>query len=139
MRIGLEKAMHFTNGKVKEVIGVASTFVALLSWYGLLSSWPGSVWADSQFFGKNIDILTNQNPDRYVADFDGDGMVDSVFIVRIGKNALLAHDCRDLNPWSNSAIRPSGEPLALVIVHGKSGHNSKRFLIHDSEFFSTPI
>lgn len=70
-------------------------------------------------------------------DLDGDGKPDRVWVVRVTRGGAdaLAKDTRRANPLGKRGLGARGEPLAIAIAHG----SGERWLVHDSEFFATPI
>jgi len=70
-------------------------------------------------------------------DFDGDGVADTLHVVQVlprTKQNSIANDVTISNPWSQHAPGDAAEPLALAIMQGQ-----KKFLLHDAEFFASPI
>ena len=70
-------------------------------------------------------------------DLDGDGKLDRVWVVRLTRGGAdaVAKETRRVNPFGKRGIAARGEPLAIAIQHA----NGERWLLHDSEFFATPI
>lgn len=73
-------------------------------------------------------------------DLDGDGKPDRVWVVRLARGGgdALAKDTRRANPFAKrglGGLGGRGETLALAVAHA----SGERWLVHDSEFFATPI
>jgi len=90
-------------------------------------------------FGDRIELRSDVHQPFLVGDFDGQGATDKVFLVRIAAASTgksIAKDVVVEGFWRPSGIAAEGEPLALLIVNGKSG---RAFLIHGRSYFDSPI
>ena len=89
-------------------------------------------------FGNRVKPIPPFGKPFLLGDFDGDGVVDALYLVRIlqaGQGAI-ALDVTVSDPWGKKPVADAGEPLALAIV---SGQGQRKFLLHDADFFSSPI
>ncbi len=89
-------------------------------------------------FDRSVVIRTDKTGMPVAADLDGDGKPDRIYAVRLQRRAAgdTAHaTLRIANPFGRRSIAPGGETLALAIAHA----NGARWIIHDREFFATPI
>jgi hypothetical protein len=71
------------------------------------------------------------------ADFDGDGVADEFTITHEAEKVAKETGVQLANPWQE--VRPSEKSpkgLGLVIRLSRS---SQKFLVHDAEFFSSPM
>jgi hypothetical protein len=71
------------------------------------------------------------------ADFDGDGVADEFTVTREAEKVAKEAGVRLANPWlevRKSKKSPKG--LGLVIRLSRA---SQKFLVHDAEFFSSPM
>ena len=68
------------------------------------------------------------------ADFDGDGKADEFTTTREAAKVAKESGVRVANPWKTSKKTPAG--FGLVVGLTKS---PQKFLVHDPEFFSSPM
>jgi len=69
------------------------------------------------------------------ADFDGDGVADEFKITRDAAKSAKEAGIVVVNPWKISSSKPTKE-LGFLI---RLSRPAKTFLLHDSEFLSTPM
>jgi hypothetical protein len=95
-------------------------------------------------FGPGIEPAADRSPYYLTGDFNGDTREDLLVVVRLNSVNSLPKEVRVLNPWGYEAKdSPKVSRLALAIVHGSAeGWDTPsplgRFLLMDSEYFSTP-
>jgi hypothetical protein len=95
-------------------------------------------------FGPDIEPAADHSPYYLTGDFNGDTREDLLVLVRLKSVNSLPKEVRVLNPWGyETKDSPKASTLALAIVHGSAeGWDSPsplgRFLLVDSEYFSTP-
>ena len=71
------------------------------------------------------------------ADFDGDGVADEFTITREAEKVAKEAGVRLANPWLEvSPSKKSPKGLGLVIRLSRA---PQKFLVHDAEFFSSPM
>lgn len=71
------------------------------------------------------------------ADFDGDGVADEYTITREAEKVARQSGVKVANPWlDHRSSRKTPKGLGLVI---KLSRSRQTFLIHDAEFFSSPM
>jgi hypothetical protein len=90
-------------------------------------------------FGGRVQAVSPRGKAFLTGDFDGDGVADALYFVRIlpkAKGGGLATDVTVADPWNQQPVSDAGELLALAIVAGAGG---RKYLLHDAAFFSTPI
>jgi hypothetical protein len=89
-------------------------------------------------FGNRIAPIPPFGKPFLLGDFDGDGVTDSLYLVRIlqAGQGGIALDVTVADPWDKKPVADAGEPLALAIV---SGQGQRKFLLHDVDFLSSPI
>jgi hypothetical protein len=88
-------------------------------------------------FGAAVEVVTAFQPFSVVGDFNGDGAVDIVVVVRIkARRNALPKDVKVLNPFETRGVikfpaNPDTENrLALAIIHSwKNAETSGRFLL----------
>ena len=68
------------------------------------------------------------------ADFDGDGVADEYATTRDAQTVAKESGVKVANPWKTSKKVPKG--FGLVI---KLSRAPQKFLVHDAEFFDTPM
>src|SRR5829696_2234379 len=71
------------------------------------------------------------------ADFDGDGVADDFAIIRDASKEARADGIKVANPFevsSNSKQKPKGLGLRVRL-----SRKPQTYLLHDAEFFSTPM
>ncbi len=89
-------------------------------------------------FDRSVVVRADKTEMPIAADLDGDGKPDRIYAVRVQRrNAADPADAtlRIANPFARRPLAPGGEPLALAIAHASGA----RWIIHDREFFTTPI
>src|SRR5688500_13766506 len=69
------------------------------------------------------------------ADFDGDGVADEFKITRDAAKSAREAGIVVVNPWKIGSSKPTKE-LGFII---RLSRPAKTFLLHDSEFLSTPM
>jgi hypothetical protein len=72
------------------------------------------------------------------ADFDGDGVADEFKVTREAEKVTKDAGVRVVNPWQEkkSSVKSSPKGLALII---RLTRQPQTFLLHDADFFRTPI
>jgi hypothetical protein len=86
-------------------------------------------------FGGAVTLHPKHTPCRVEGDFNGDGVRDAAFLVRLGP-AFQAKIVA--NPWSRQSARaPRAGDLAIAIVLG--GATGDLVLLGDRERFASPI
>ena len=71
------------------------------------------------------------------ADFDGDGVADEFTVTHEAEKVAKDSGVQVANPWrERGASKKSPKGLGLVIRLTRA---PQKFLVHDAEFFSTPI
>jgi hypothetical protein len=90
-------------------------------------------------FAKNVELHPGAKPCRISGDFDGDGIADHAFLVRLKSDiAALPKNVTLVNPWSRQSGRMPGRgDLAIAVAPGAASLMS--FLIGDKEMLSTPM
>jgi hypothetical protein len=84
-----------------------------------------------------IFLLSARAATAVAADFDGDGVADEFTITREADKVAKEAGVKLANPWQevkSSTKFPKG--LGLVIRLSRA---SQKFLVHDAEFFSSPM
>ena len=71
------------------------------------------------------------------ADFDGDGVADEFTITRDAAKAARDPNVRLANPWEE-ILRTKQPPKGLGLIVRLS-RVSRNYLVHDPEFFSSPM
>jgi hypothetical protein len=71
------------------------------------------------------------------ADFDGDGVADEYTITREAEKVAKQSAVKVVNPWLEMR-KSTKSPKGLGLVIGLSKARQK-FLVHDAEFFSSPM
>ena len=90
-------------------------------------------------FGKTVfAIVLLVAANCLAADFDGDGVADEFKVTRDADKVLKDSGVRLVNPWQTkkSSMNSSLKGLALVI---RLTRQPQTFLLHDADFFQTPI
>lgn len=86
-------------------------------------------------FGDRVTPVANQP--SLSADFDGDGVADTVSIVSVTPGKVLPGDVEVLSTfWGSVWQAGKGTKRALAIVVGKQHH---KFLIADPDYFGSPM
>jgi hypothetical protein len=84
-------------------------------------------------FGPRVAPLAHFQQPYEVADFDGDGVPDRLYLVSIAPGSPAAAIAKDVTvlakPLKGEPLGNRAEPLALAIVLGKSG---QRYLLTDA-------
>ena len=101
------------------------------------ASHDGVVEAVQKHFGAAVEVVTAFQPFNVLGDFNGDGAVDIVVVVRIkARRNVLPKDVKILNPFeTRGAVKFPTKPesenrLALAIIHSwKSAATSGKFLL----------
>jgi len=71
------------------------------------------------------------------ADFDGDGVADEFTVTRDAAKVARDSATRLVNPWhEKQSSQPSPKSVGLVI---RLSRTPQTYLLHDAEFFKTPI
>ena len=88
-------------------------------------------------FGSRVTPVAGQSVPFAAADFDGDGVPDTVYVVSVAAGSALPSDVTTLSDlWSSPWQSRSATKRALAIVVGKQ---HRKFLIADPNYFDTPI
>jgi len=88
-------------------------------------------------FGDRVVPVANHRAPFAQADFDGDGVADSVTVVSVRPGKALPVDVTVLtDQWASSWRASQSTKRALAIIVGKQ---HRKFLIADPDYFDTPI
>ena len=68
------------------------------------------------------------------ADFDGDGVADEYATTREAQKVAKESGVKVANPWKTSKKAPAGFGLVIRLTR-----LPQKFLLHDAEFFDTPM
>jgi hypothetical protein len=88
-------------------------------------------------FGGRVTPVSDQHAPFAAADFDGDGVPDTVYVVSVSAGGALPSEVRTISglwssPWRSGVVTKR----ALAIVLGKT---RRKYLIVDPDYFDTPI
>ena len=89
-------------------------------------------------FDRSVVVRTDKTGMPIAADLDGDGKPDRIYAVRVQRRGVADvadATLRIANPFGRRPLATGGESLTLAIAHASGA----RWLIHDREFFATPI
>jgi len=92
----------------------------------------------SEVFGDSVREATDRDAQHFQGDFDGDGVMDQLFIIETtGKAGDIQKGVTVWDSWANQSIDPSTNladlpGVSLAILHGlNSTQAPKAFLLYD--------
>src|SRR4051812_44722041 len=91
----------------------------------------------SMFHGRNglaVAIFLLGTAIARAADLDGDGVADQLKVTREAEKVARESGVRLANPWKTSKKAPAGFGLVIQLTRAP-----QKFLVHDPEFFDTPM
>lgn len=71
------------------------------------------------------------------ADFDGDGVADEYKVTRAAEQVAKEPGMKVANPWQ-AVVKSKKSPKGFGLVIGLT-RPPQKFLLHDAEFFATPM
>ncbi len=91
-------------------------------------------------FGKGIEVVRRDDGKRWTGDFNGDGVPDELYFLRLGDGSSPGPGVTALDPWSRDAAKFSPGASALGISHGgKGGKPCRLFVLSHPAFLDSPV